>query len=50
MLVILIVVLLVLAFGGFRFAGPGNGPYVGGGLGFVIVILLILYLLGYLRN
>jgi hypothetical protein len=51
-MIILIVILLLLFGGGFGYYGQGrwgNGPAWGGGLGFVLVVLLILYLLGYLR-
>jgi hypothetical protein len=44
MLIILIVLLLVVAFGGYRL-GPGIGYYGGGGLGLVLLILIILLLL-----
>ncbi len=51
---ILLIVLLILLLGGIapwgNYAGPahfyGGGPYLGGGLGLVLFIVLILILLG----
>lgn len=49
---ILLIVLTLLLLGGFRDWGPGpfygGGPYLGGGLGLVLVIVLILVLLGHI--
>jgi hypothetical protein len=42
LLIILIVLLLVGVSGGWRY----GGPYMGGGVGLVLVILLILVLMG----
>jgi hypothetical protein len=42
MLIILVVLLIVFAFGGYRL-GPGLG-YYGGGLGTILLLLLILWL------
>ncbi len=44
MLIILIVLLLVVGFGGYRM-GPGIGYYGGGGLSLILLILIILLLL-----
>lgn len=41
MLIILIVLLLVFEFGGYRM-GPGLGYYGGGGISLILVILIIL--------
>jgi hypothetical protein len=51
---LLIVVLFLLINGRFGWVGPGpwyggNPQYVGGGLGTVLVVLLVLWLLGILR-
>lgn len=49
MLLIIILIVLLLGFGGVGYRG-GYGPgYYGGGLGTVVLILIILYLLGYLH-
>ena len=44
MLIILIVLLLDVSFGGYRM-GPGIGYYGGGGLGLILLIVIILLLL-----
>jgi hypothetical protein len=44
MLIILIILLLVFAFGGYRL-GPGLGYYGGGGISLIILIVIILLLL-----
>ena len=44
-IVILIFILLICGFGGYRM-GPGPGYYIGGGLGTIILILIICMLLG----
>jgi hypothetical protein len=44
MLIILIVLLLGVVFGGYRM-GPGIGYYGGGGLGLILLIVIILLLL-----
>ncbi len=44
MLIILIILLLVFGFGGYRL-GPGLGYYGGGGLSLIILIVIILLLL-----
>lgn len=49
--ILIILLLLILLGGGFSYgyhAGWGPG-YYGGGLGFIVVVLLVLYLLGVLR-
>lgn len=43
---ILIIVLILALVGGIPNGFYGQGPYLGGGLGLVLVILLILVLLG----
>ena len=48
-IVILLIVLLILALGGWRFGGD-QGPYLGGGLGLVLIVLLVLYLMGALHR
>ena len=45
MLWILVILLIVFAFGGYNL-GPGLGYYGGGGLSLVVLILLILLLAG----
>jgi hypothetical protein len=45
MLILLIILILVFGFGGYRM-GPGLGYYGGGGLVTILLILLILKLLG----
>jgi hypothetical protein len=45
MLILLIILILVFGFGGYRL-GPGLGYYGGGGLVTILLILLILKLLG----
>ena len=47
-MIIIVILLLVLALGGYRWGGPDNGPYLGGGIGLVLIIILVLYLLGVL--
>jgi Protein of unknown function (DUF3309) len=44
MLIILIILLLVFGFGGYRL-GPGMGYYGGGGVSLIILIVIILLLL-----
>jgi hypothetical protein len=44
MLIVLIVLLLVFGFGGYRL-GPGMGYYGGGGISLIILIVIILLLL-----
>jgi hypothetical protein len=44
MLIVLIILLLVFAFGGYRL-GPGIGYYGGGGISLILLILIILLLL-----
>jgi hypothetical protein len=44
MLIVLIVLLLVFAFGGYRL-GPGLGYYGGGGISLILLIVIILLLL-----
>jgi hypothetical protein len=44
MLIILIILLLVFGFGGYRL-GPGMGYYGGGGISLIILIVIILLLL-----
>ncbi len=44
MLIILIILLLVFGFGGYRL-GPGLGYYGGGGISLIILIVIILLLL-----
>jgi hypothetical protein len=44
MLIILIILLLVFGFGGYRL-GPGIGYYGGGGISLIILIVIILLLL-----
>jgi hypothetical protein len=44
MIILLIVLILVFGFGGYRL-GPGLGYYGGGGVGTILLIVLILYLL-----
>lgn len=48
LLLILLVVVLIAAFGGF-YGRPHYGPVSFGPLGLILVVLLILWLLGYLR-
>ena len=51
MLIIIILVVLILGYGGHRFGEssyPGYGP--GFGVGTILLILLILYMLGFLRR
>jgi hypothetical protein len=43
---ILIIILIIYLLGGFAGTWPSGGPYVGGGLGLVLLILIILVLLG----
>lgn len=43
---ILIIVLILALVGGIPNGFYGQGPYLGGGLGLVLVVLLILVLLG----
>lgn len=43
MLLILLILLLVFGFGGYRL-GPGLG-YYGGGIGTIVILLIILWLL-----
>ncbi len=42
MIILLIVLLLLFGFGGYRF----GGPVMGGSLGTIVLIILILYLFG----
>ena len=49
MLIIIILVVLLLGFGGVGYRGGYGRGYYGGGLGTLVLILIILYLLGYLR-
>jgi hypothetical protein len=44
MLIVLIILLLVFGFGGYRM-GPGIGYYGGGGLSLIILIVIVLLLL-----
>lgn len=44
MLIVLIVLLLVFGFGGYRL-GPGVGYYGGGGISLILLIVIILLLL-----
>jgi hypothetical protein len=44
MLIVLIVLLLVFGFGGYRL-GPGLGYYGGGGISLILLIVIILLLL-----
>lgn len=46
-LLIILLLLLLLGGGGFYLGGPAYG---GGGLGLVLVVLLILYLMGFLHT
>ena len=47
MILLIIILLLVFGFGGYRYGGPDYGvQYGGGGIGLVLIVLLILYLLG----
>ena len=49
MTLLLIVLILVVVFGGGGWSYsryPGSGPYLGGGLGLVLLILLIWFLMG----
>ena len=49
MLILLLVLLLVFGVGGYRLGGPESGPlYAGSGLGLVLLIILLLYVTGYL--
>jgi len=47
-LIVVLVLLLVGAFGGVPLGwyGTGHGPYLGGGIGLILLILLILVLAG----
>lgn len=44
MLIVLVVLLLVFGFGGYRL-GPGLGYYGGGGISLILLIVIILLLL-----
>ncbi len=44
LLTILVILLLVMAFGGYRL-GPGLGYYGGGGISLILLIVIILLLL-----
>lgn len=49
MLVVLIVLLLLFGVGGYSYGGPTRGYYYGGsGIGIVLLVILLLYLTGYL--
>ena len=43
MLIILLILLLVFGFGGYRM-GPGLGWYGGGGLGFIVLLVILWWL------
>ena len=43
---ILLILLILLLVGGFPTGFYGQGPYLGGGLGLVLLIVLILVILG----
>jgi Protein of unknown function (DUF3309) len=49
---ILLIILVILFLGGFSSFGSGpfygHGPYLGGGIGLVLLVVLILVLLGHL--
>jgi hypothetical protein len=45
MLIVLVIVLLLVCFGGYRL-GPGIGYYGGGGLGLILLILILWLLFG----
>ena len=47
LLLVILIVLLVFGFGGYRLGGPGRGyHYGGGGIGMVLLILLVLWTRG----
>ena len=49
MILIIIAIILLLGYGGIGYRG-GYGPgYFGGGVGTILLVLLLLYFLGYLR-
>ncbi len=48
MIVLLIILLIVFGFGGYRLGGPDYGPY--SGVGTILLVLLILFLLGVLPS
>ena len=48
-LILLVVLLLIFAGGGYsgyRTYGPSSGPYIGGGLGLVVLLVIVWLLLG----
>jgi|1185.fasta_scaffold535639_1 hypothetical protein len=48
-IVIILILLGVVGWGGYNYGGPTNGAYWGGGgVGLVILILILLFLFGYL--
>lgn len=52
MLLIVVLVLLVLFAGGgwgYRQYGASSGPYLGGGLGVLVIVLVLFWALGVLR-
>ena len=49
MLLIIILIVLLLGFGGIGYRGGYGRGYYGGGLGTLVLILVILYLLGFFR-
>jgi len=46
MILLILIILLVFGGGGLWVDGPTRGPYYGGGLGLIVLILLVLYLAG----
>lgn len=49
MLLVLIILLVVFCFGGYRL-GPGLGYYGGGGISLLLLILILLLLAGVIGN
>jgi hypothetical protein len=51
MILLIIVLVLVFGFGGGHYYGGGNPVYSGGfSIGGLVLVLLVLYLLGFLRQ